>query len=355
MAAPLKRIGIAGGGAIANSHVEGLRAAGCEVVAVADPSEAARTKMAEKYQLKTYTALAEMLKAEQLDAISVCAPNSLHAPLAVEALTAGKAVLCEKPPATSMQAAVEMRDAARKAGKLLMMGFNQRFDSNAQQLDRMRRDGVFGSIYHGKTAWIRRRGTPGLGGWFTTKKLAGGGPVYDIGIHVLDRAWFVMGKPKPVAVSAVTYSAFMNIEKYVCESMWAGPRRIGGTADVEDFAAALIRFEGGASLQLEVSWAANRADEPPKSLVMGDKAGAYWEGGDGPITIHGEQGNGLTTTTLGFDKSIYDNRFQHFAKSLRGETQCSCTGDDGVAIQSILDAIYQSSEQKREVQISIPA
>src|SRR4051812_27523660 len=120
-----KRIGISGGGVIANDHVEGLRKAGCEVIAVADPIEAARTRMADRHKLKTYASQAEMLKAEQLDAISVCAPNSFHAPLAIEALSAGKAVLCEKPPATSLQAAVKMRDAARKAKKLLMMGFNQ--------------------------------------------------------------------------------------------------------------------------------------------------------------------------------------------------------------------------------------
>lgn len=354
MSTPSKpRIGIVGGGAIANSHVEGLRAAGCEVVAVADPFEAARQKMVEKYQLKAYATLPEMAKAEKLDAVSVCAPNSLHAPLAIEALTAGLHVLCEKPPATALRDAVAMRDAGRASGRTLMMGFNQRFDAPAQQVDRMRRAGVFGEVYHAKAAWVRRRGIPGMGGWFTTRALSGGGPAYDIGIHVIDRAWFAMGRPKPVAVSAVTYAKFGNLQTYVCEGMWAGPRKMGGTCDTEDFAAALVRFANGASMQIEVSWAANRADEPPKSLIMGDKAGAYWEGDQ--VTIYGEQDNAITTSQIGFDKTIYDNRFQHFAKVLRGEAQCSCTADDGVQIQAILDAIYDSSAQKREVQVTIPA
>jgi len=348
------RIGIAGGGAIANSHVEGLRQAGCEVVACADPAETARTKMAEKYQLKTYATLAEMLKAEKLDAISVCAPNAFHGPLAVEALKAGVHVLCEKPPATSLAAAVEMRDAARASGKTLMMGFNQRFDSNAQQADRLRQNGTLGEVYHARTVWIRRRGIPGLGGWFTTKKMAGGGPIYDIGIHLLDRAWFAIGRPTPTAVSAVAYKKFMDIDKYVCEGMWAGPRRPGGTADVEDYAVALIRFAGGVSMQLEVSWAVNRADEPPCTYVMGDKAGLSWQGGDQALTLYGEADNAIATTELIFDRTIYDNRFQHFAKVLRGEAKCSCTGDDGVAIQAILDAIYESAEKNAEVKISIP-
>ncbi len=346
------RVGIVGGGAIANSHVEGLRAAGCEVVAVADPSETARAKMVATYQLKAFTTFAEMAKAEKLDAISVCTPNALHAPVAIEALKAGLNVLCEKPPATSLKAAVEMRDAGRAAKKLLMMGFNQRFDPPAQQVERMRRAGAFGEIYHAKCAWIRRRGIPGMGGWFTTKAMSGGGPAYDIGIHVIDRTWYAMGRPKPVTVSAVAYAKFGDIAKYVCEGMWAGPRRIGGTCDTEDFAAALVRFDNGASMQIEVSWAANRADEPLKSMIMGDKAGAYWEGDQ--VTVFGEQDNAITTTSLQFDKGIYDNRFVHFAKCLRGEAICSCTGDDGVQIQAILDGIYASAERKREVEITVP-
>jgi predicted dehydrogenase len=354
MTAPApKRIGVVGAGAIARSHVEGLRAAGCEVVAVADPFEPARAKLAESMQLKPFSGFAEMRAAEKLDAISVCVPNSLHAPVSIEALKAGLDVLCEKPPATSLAAALEMRKAARDSGRLLMMGFNQRFDPPAQQLARMRDQGVFGAIYHAKAAWVRRRGIPGMGGWFTTKALAGGGPVYDIGIHVIDRTWFMMGKPAPVAVSAMTYAKFGDIEKYVCEGMWAGPRKPGGTCDTEDFAAGFIRFANGATMQIEISWAANRPDENPRSLIMGDKAGATWDGD--AVQLYGEQDNAITTTTIQYDKSIYDNRFAHFAKCLRGEARCSCTADDGVAIQAILDAIYQSAKENREVKVEIPA
>jgi predicted dehydrogenase len=346
------RIGLVGAGAIAKSHLEGLRAAGCQVVAVSDPAEKARVAFAEKHAVIAYADLAAMITAEKLDAVSVCAPNALHAPLAVQALEAGLAVLCEKPPATALADAVKMRDAARKTGKLLMLGFNQRFDANAQQLARMRDKGVFGGIYHAKCSWIRRRGIPGMGGWFTTKKLAGGGPLYDIGVHVLDRTWFIMGKPAPVAVSAVSYAKFGDLKSYVCESMWAGPRRMDGTVDTEDFAAAMVRFADGSSMQLEVSWAANRPDEEPTTYIMGDKGGATWIGGK--VTVYGEQDNALTTAGLNFDPSIYADRYVHFAQCLRGEATCTCTGDDGVAVQAILDAVYQSAESKREVQISIP-
>lgn len=346
------RIGIIGAGAIAQSHVDGMRAAGCEVVAVADPMEAARKRMAEKNQLKGYASLAEMRAAEKLDAVHVCAPNTLHAPLTIEALGAGLNVMCEKPPSTNLADAVKMRQAARDNKKLLMMGFNMRFDAPAQQLARMRDKGIFGDIYHAKASWIRRRGIPGMGGWFTTKAMAGGGPVYDIGIHVLDRAWFIMGRPKPVSVSSMTYAKFGNIEKYVCENMWAGPRKIGGTCDTEDFASSFIRFANGATMTMEVSWAANRPDEEVRIIAMGDKAGATLFGDT--ATIYGEQDNALTTSSLNFDKSIYDNRFTHFAKCLRNEVACTCTGDDGVSIQAMLDAIYQSAKENREVAIAIP-
>jgi len=353
MSTSIPRIGIVAAGAITKSHVEGLRANGCEVVAVCDPLEKARTTFVEKHGVTGYVDLAAMLKAEKLDAVTVCAPNSFHAPLTIQALEGGVSVLCEKPPSISLADAVKMRDAAKKSGKLLMLGFNQRFEANAQQLARMRDNGVFGGIYHAKCSWIRRRGIPGMGGWFTTKKLAGGGPLYDIGVHVLDRTWFVMGKPTPVAVSAVSYAKFGDLKKYVCEGMWAGPRRMDGICDTEDFAAALVRFADGSSMQLEVSWAANRPDEEPTTYIMGDKGGATWIGGK--VTIFGEQDNALTTSGVNYDASIYSDRFQHFAKCLRGEATCTCTGDDGATVQAMLDAVYQSAELKREVQVSIPA
>lgn len=349
----IPRVAVIGGGAIATSHIKGLRAAGCEVVALADPLPAAREKMGKEHSVATCASLEEVIAQHKPDAVTIATPNATHAPLSIQALKSGLAVMCEKPPATSLKEALAMRDAARSSGKLLMLGFNQRFEPEAQQLALLRDQGVFGDIYHAKCAWIRRRGIPGMGGWFTTKAMAGGGPVYDIGIHVLDRTWFIMGRPKPVSVSAATYAKFGDIEKYVCEGMWAGPRRKGGTCDTEDFAAAFVRFDNGATMQMEVSWAANRPDENSKTLIMGDKAGVVWE--SGPPKLFGELNGTLATTDIGFDKSQFSDRFAHFAKCLRGEATCSCTGDDGVAIQSILDAIYASSVAKREVQIEIPA
>jgi predicted dehydrogenase len=349
----MKKIGIIGGGAISVSHVKGLRAAGAEVLAVADPDPKAREARKKELNVETYADAEDMLAKANLDAISVCTPNSLHAPHSILALNAGKDVLCEKPPATNRQDAKKMWETAQKSGRLLMMGFNHRFTPEAQQINKLREEGYFGDIYHAKAKIIRRRGIPGLGGWFTTKALAGGGPIYDLGIHLLDRTWYMMGRPKPLRVSAKTYSKFGNpINDYVCVNMWAGPRRPNGTMDVEDFGTAFIRFEGGKTLTLEVSWASNREDEAPESMLLGDKAGARWGGKDGFNFFAQEKGM-LTDVVPAFDKTVWPDRFQHFVDCLEGKAKCTCTGADGVTVQAILDAIYESSEKDREVEVDL--
>jgi UDP-N-acetylglucosamine 3-dehydrogenase len=151
------RIGLVGAGAIAQHHLEGFRAAGCEVVAVADPFEAACGKFATAYNVTPYSDLTAMRSKEKLDAVSVCAPNTLHAPLTIEALSNGLNVMCEKPPSTNLGDVLKMRKAARDSGKLLMMGFNMRFDATSQEVARLRDVGALGEIYHARTSVIRRR------------------------------------------------------------------------------------------------------------------------------------------------------------------------------------------------------
>lgn len=347
-----KRIGIIGGGAICKSHVEGLRAAGAEVVAVADPDPRAREARQKEFGLpEAYASPEELLSKSKLDAVTVCTPNFLHARHTIAALEAGRDVLCEKPPATNRKDAKAMRAAAQRAGRLLMMGFNHRFAPEAQQVNRLREEGVFGDFYHAKAKFVRRRGIPGLGGWFTTKAMAGGGPVYDLGVHILDRTWYMMGRPKPVSVSAKAYCKFGRpIADYVCVGMWAGPRRPDGTMDVEDFASAFIRFEGGRTMTLETSWAANRDDEGLESLLLGDRAGARLAE-NGELRIFGQDRGMIVDVVPKFDRTVFPDRYRHFVDCLEGRAECTCTGADGVAIQAILDAIYESSESDREVAV----
>jgi predicted dehydrogenase len=348
----MKRIGIIGGGAISSVHIEGLRAAGAEVIAVADSNPKALEARRREFSLaETYSSAEEMLARSRIDAATVCTPNFLHAKHAMAALEAGRDVLCEKPPATNRRDAKAMWAAAQRAGRLLMMGFNHRFAPEAQQVNRLREEGYFGEIYHAKARYIRRRGIPGLGGWFTTKAMAGGGPVYDLGVHVLDRTWYMMGRPRPVSVSAKAYCKFGRpIADYVCTGMWAGPRRLDGTMDVEDFASAFIRFEGGRTMTLEASWAVNRDDEGVESLLLGDRAGARFAGKD-DLKIFTQDRGMIVDVVPKFDKTVFPDRFRHFVDCLEGRCECTCTGTDGVVIQAILDAIYESSEADREVPV----
>jgi len=346
------KVGIIGAGQISDNHIEGYRKAGAEVVALCDPAPQTLAMRAAKFNIAhTYASAEAMLQAHpELTAVSVCSPNSFHQEHTILALEAGKHVLCEKPMALTVAQAEAMVAAARRANKILMCGHNQRFTPAVQKINALREEGTFGKIYHAKCTWIRRRGIPGLGRWFTTKKLSGGGPLIDIGIHVIDRTWYMMGKPRPVAVSGATYSVFgKDIAKYVCTGMWAGPRDPHGVMDVEDFASAFVRFDNGATMTIEVSWAANRAEENPWSLLMGDKMGVLLN--DNGITLFGERSGAIATETIDFDKSVYRDRHAHFVDCIVNGTPCTCPGEDGLAIQKVLNGIYRSSEENAEVKI----
>ncbi len=350
MAKKLK-IGIASAGQITKNHIEGYIKAGAEVVAIFDPDKAAVERRQKEFSIPNgFATFDEMLKkTKDLDAVSVASPNAFHCEYTVKALEKGLHVLTEKPMAMNVQQAQKMVDAAKKAKKILMCGHNQRFNPECQKINELRNEGAMGDIYHSKCAWVRRRGIPGMGKWFTTKKLSGGGPLIDIGIHLIDRTWYMMGKPRPVSVSGITYNKFgKDIKKYVCTGMWAGPRDPKGVMDVEDFASAFIRFDNGATMTAEVTWAANRPDEM-WSLILGDKLGAMVN--DAGITLYGERGQAISTEQVEFDKSVYQDRFQHFVSCVSGEQKCSCPGEDGLMIQKILNAIYRSSELNKEVKI----
>jgi predicted dehydrogenase len=345
------KLGIISAGAISKNHIEGYTKAGAEVIAICDPVPAAVEARVKEYKIANgYASAEELLANKDIDAVSVCSPNSLHCEFVLKALAAGKHVMTEKPMAMNVDEAKSMVEAAKKAGKILMCGHNQRFIPDCQKVNDLRNQGALGEVYHARCGWIRRRGIPGLGKWFTTRKMSGGGPLIDIGIHLIDRTWYMMGKPRPVAVSGQTYSKFgKKIESYVCTGMWAGPRDPKGVMDVEDFASAFVRFENGATMSVEVSWAANRADESSYSIIMGEKLGARVD--DVGLTVFGERGDAISTETLAFDKSVYLDRYQHFVKCIQEGVKCSCPGEDGLAIQQVLNGIYQSSEKNAEVRI----
>ena len=322
-----------------------------EVLAVCDIIVERAVYLKENYfpEAKVYTDYRELLKDPAIDAVDICTPNDLHSEIAVAALNAGKHVFCEKPDAVDVPKILAMKEAAEKNGKLLMVMRNNRFSGAAQYLRGFIEDGRAGEIYCGRCGWQRRRGIPGKGGWFTTKARSGGGPLIDLGVHMIDLAVWLMGNPKPVSVSANTYSKFADTDVSDSANSDFGDKDSAGTFDVEDLAMGMIRFENGAVLQLEFSWASNIKKECRFVELRGTKAGVKWE--DKQAEIYTEENGRLLDIIPLRDRDDNDHakNLRHFIDVLtKGDEPCY-KPQQGVDMIKILCAVYESAETGREV------
>ncbi|MCK4326223.1 zinc-binding dehydrogenase, partial [bacterium] len=268
-----------------------------------------------------------------------------------KALNSGKHVLCEKPMALNAGQAREMVNAAGKSNKKLMIALCCRFKPESMALKSMIDDGVFGDIYHAQVVIHRRRGIPGLGGWFTTKSKSGGGPLIDIGVHVIDLTLHMMGYPRAEAVSAATYTKFGNRPDYNYVSMWAEESSVkGGTFDVEDYATALVRLEGDMTMNLDCSWAANIGEEQLFTMILGDKRGAKLS--DGKLEVFGEDCGHLADFVHQYRESnSFENEARHFAQAILDDSEPMASGKEVINLQLLIDGIYSSAKEKKEVKI----
>jgi predicted dehydrogenase len=255
--APL-RVGVIGIGWAGQQHLAAYHAlANVEIIAIAGMEADLLTSLAARYGVRMlFQRWEELIELANLDAVSIAVPTYLHAPIAIAALKRGLHVLTEKPLARNSVEGQQMVDAARDAGRVLDVVFNHRLRGDVQMLGNIIRRGEIGRPYYAKASWMRRRGIPQGGSWFTNQKMSGGGPLVDIGVHVLDYSLFLLGEPRVTSVNAVTYAEL-------------GHRIIGGVLsesgstsasafEVEDFAAAFLRLSTGGTLVLETSWAAFR-------------------------------------------------------------------------------------------------
>lgn len=267
------------------------------------------------------------------------------------ALNAGKHVLCEKPMAMNADEAKAMRDAAEKNGKLLMIGFVRRFGNDCRTVANLVESEKLGDIYYAKASYLRRNGAPG--GWFGDKSRSGGGPLIDLGVHVIDMVKYLMGKPKAVSVYGSTYSKLGDRPNVRSEkehvSADCGKDDI---FDCEDLASAMIRFENGATLFVETSFTLN-IGEPDNSVeLFGTLGGAKMAR---EVTYYGEMDGYLTNVKFDYPaKFNFDKAFEaeiaHFVDCVSGEAEkCISPADDGVALMEILDAVYKSAESGHEV------
>lgn len=342
------RIGVIGVGNIAQNAVMPAFFAqpDMEIVAVCDINAERGAEVAKKHGIKhVYTDYNEMVKLDEIDAVSICTWNNSHAPATIAALDAGKHVLCEKPPAMNVAEAEAMRAAAKRSGKVLMYGLVQRYRSEVTVLQEMIAAGKFGDIYFGKTSILRRRGTPL--GWFTDPAKSGGGPVIDIGVHLIDVTRYLMGSPEPVRVSAAVFSPHGDY-KTKAVSRWTAFDTDDVVFGVEDLAGGVIHFDNGASLLFDVSWAANVKEVPFHSQIVGTKAGASLE----PFEIYTEDQGYLVDEKPVINKTnSFENEVRHFLDCVKTGATPISNADEGVAIQKILNGIYESARLGKEVEV----
>jgi len=319
-----------------------------EVVAIADIVPERAKAAAEKFNIPHYfSSVEELLANVDVDYIDNCTWTAAHAPVCIAAAKAGKHILCEKPLAATLEQGLAIEKAVKEAGVQFMLAVVTRYGSEQIKFKELWEEGVFGDIYFAKTQYVRRRGTPG--GWFTNKELAGGGPVLDIGVHAIDRTWYLMGRPKPLTVSAET-SYRIGDYKTVGVTRWE-PLGKGEGIDAfntEDSAAIYFRFEGGKTMFAEVAWACN-GPEVNSTQIFGSKAGCTFD----PLVIYGEdEERRLSTVAVETEKSnFYETEILHFIECLNENKTPISDINDAVTIQRMLDGIYRSAAAHREVEI----
>ncbi len=322
-----------------------------EIVAVCDIVPERAQFVADKIGLdKIYTSVEDLLANEEVDYVDVCTWPSAHAPVCIAAAKAGVNILCEKPLAATLEQGLAIEKAVKENGVNFMLAVVTRYDAEQIKYMELFNEGVFGDIYAAKTQYVRRRGIPG--GWFGNKEIAGGGPVLDIGVHAIDRTWYLMGRPKPVSVSAETS---YRIGKYKTTGKgifdWQAEKEAGGEEmifNVEDSAVAFFRFEGGKTMVADISWTINGPEECTTQL-FGTKAGCTFE----PLTIYGEDENYHLCDTVieATGENFFTSEIRHFLGCLKENKTPISNIDDAVIVTRMLDGIYRSAEAHEEIKL----
>ena len=351
------RVGIIGTGGISHVHMSGYKrlADKVEVVALCDINERRMKDYAAQYGVAScYADFNEMLAKERLDAVSVCTWNNAHAPATIAALNAGADVLCEKPMAMNQAEAELMAKAAADSGKILMIGFVRRYGNDAAIIKDFINNGFMGDIYYAKATYLRRNGCPG--GWFGDMRYSGGGPLIDLGVHVIDFARYLAGCPQPVSAYGATFN-----------NLGVNRARSGGAAqyatdtsasisfrhDVEDFATALVRFDNGFVLSVEASFNLNVKQDTGTIELYGTKAGIKIDPG---IEFYTDMNGHFVNLQPSGDSSLsfeglFESEVAHFVECVSERKESNSPACDGVALMKILDAIYESARTGSEVKI----
>ncbi|MCL2434496.1 MAG: Gfo/Idh/MocA family oxidoreductase [Clostridia bacterium] len=356
------KVGIIGCGGIANGkHMPSIQAAGfADMVAFCDIIPERAKESAEKFGVKgakVFEDFNEMLKLD-LDAVHVCTPNSSHAPITIAALNAGCHVLCEKPMAMNYAEATAMCDAAKKNGKALTIGYQRRQFKASQYLKKLIDEGDLGDIYFAKAPALRRRGVP-TWGVFLDEEKQGGGPLIDIGTHVLDLTLWFMDNYQPETVCGSVYRKLADTKNAANEWGPWDPAQY----TVEDSAFGYIKMKNGATIMLETSWAINRLDGlDDLPILAGTKAGADYIGRE--LRINGERNSQLYVTKPSFASGgvafygapPYSPELEEaktFYNHIINGTPLCVLPQQAAVVTLILETIYKSARENRPITLDV--
>ncbi len=354
------RLGIIGAGGIAAEHAKAASAIGLEIAGFCDVELAKAEKLAQQYPPAVAVLdINELLELPGIPAVVVATPNHCHKPHTLTALAAGKDVLLEKPMGLNLAECDEIITGMKQSDRFVQVNLVTRQSRMALIAYDFIQSGRLGKIYHAKASWYRRRGIPGLGRWFTTKAESGGGVLIDLGVHEIDLVAHLTGHPRPVRASAHITSNFgKHIDEYSFSDMWSGPPDLDGTCNVDDGAVGLIRYDNGMTLELNVCWAMNLPEKtlPDGITLFGDKGGCYFDTwGEKFVFATEENGHLIDSTPFIPPGNAWDmawcKQYEAFADAVINRGASPVPAEHGRAAQSVLDALYRSNAEQREVEI----
>lgn len=345
------RCAVIGAGAIGVQHLLSLQSCSkAAAVAISEVNLHRAKEACDRFKIpRNYNDYHELLEQPDVEAVLIAVPNYLHATIAIDALKARKHVLLEKPMTTSLKDAIKVVETAKKTKCTFMVGQNFRFNRQSQIAKMAIDHGDLGEVYHARAFWLRRSGIPRIGSWFTQKKYAGGGCVYDIAGHFLDLCLHLMKEFEVESVVAQNHAKFGA--RGLGEFDW-GKSEIDPAkpCDVEDFSAALLKLKGGRSVILESSWAGFMAPEAREHGIelLGTNAGLSLF----PARLFRNGTSGYESICLNAPKVPYsEDRIHHFVSCVLENKKPMVTMEESLKLQQVLDSIYTSAETGREVRL----
>lgn len=349
------RVGLIGaGGIMRKAHLNPgwLAVPDCQLVAVCDNHRENAVKLAEDFNIpRVFEDHRELLELDEIDVVDIATPNAFHAPFTIDALKAGKHVLCEKPLATTTAAIRSIREAADETGLLVMTAQQQRYTPSAVAIRRFLEGQPLGHVYHSRIHAVRRNWMPPAAG-FIDLSLSGGGPCMDIGVHALDMGLWLMGFPKPTRVTGRT---MLNFAKdYDIPGGWGEWDH--DRVETEDFASGFIHFENGATMILEACWLQHQHElEDFSARLFGREGSIEWPSGRYSSAVNRALFDSVVSPATGLEKP-YTEEILDFADALRTGRPSPVPPSQSIQVTAILEALYESHRLNKEITLtSIPA